>query len=889
MRWSRLLLVILAVVAVAGSVKAQTTCANLSKSSKDTIQTKFFSGKPGDTVRMPLFLKNDSIVTAFQFLIQFDTLTLRPAFKKDSVCDSTFQGSCVRYSVDSSYVGYVIADRFVRTQIIQTPLGDILDTITKFQASLFTGTRNVVAGSFLPQLDDYDSIPGGSAVIFYLKFVVNPAATHGQLAAFKFFESNIFTVNDTVFPPDTTFFNGCNTSQMVIAYTAAGDTVTQSVQIYPTFGVNGYFRVDTTTVLTPTISLTANPSSISSGQSSTLSWTMTNADSVVIVAVPSMTGFPQKFTSLTGSITVSPTATTTFTGTAYNGSSKTATAQATVTVGGTGGGPAVTFNPNLTTYTINQGETVSFQVTATGSSGQSISLSAGSPPNNATFAPTNPVLGTTSVTGTFSFTPDFNQQGGFTITFTGSTSLGSTQKSVLVVVNELQKDRLFSTSSPKQKPVGGLRGTSGIQFPINLISSKTVYGVQFDMDYPVNFVSIDSFTVTNRILDYVVYDNLGSTPGTVRVLTFGLQNDSVKSDVSSAILNAYMTLDSNAVPWTTYPISMRNGRESVNPDPNIGSLELQTDSGVVECDNPGDVNLDKIIDVADIVNIVSYIIGSFGLTGRQFATADLIVNDSVNVFDLVADINLIYGRPINPAPPAPSGRATVELAYNDMIGGNAEVMTVRSDLPQEVAGVQMDIGYDPNVVSLGVPHITPQAMNYVLQYKDYGSGKMTVLLYHPNPQKSAELLQAGIADLLRIPITAKADVRAGDKTKLRITQALLATPSAASIAVSGVDQNLPQGFELVQNYPNPFNPVTTIEYSLGYFEDGSAVKHVTLDVYNVLGQVVKRLVDSDRSPGSYREEWDATNLAGQRVSSGVYLYRLQVGHENQTKKMLLLK
>jgi hypothetical protein len=201
----------------------------------------------------------------------------------------------------------------------------------------------------------------------------------------------------------------------------------------------------------------------------------------------------------------------------------------------------------------------------------------------------------------------------------------------------------------------------------------------------------------------------------------------------------------------------------------------------------------------------------------------------------------------------------------------------------------MDIGYDPNVVSLGVPHITPQAMNYVLQYKDYGSGKMTVLLYHPNPQKSAELLQAGIADLLRIPITAKADVRAGDKTKLRITQALLATPSAASIAVSGVDQNLPQGFELVQNYPNPFNPVTTIEYSLGYFEDGSAVKHVTLDVYNVLGQVVKRLVDSDRSPGSYREEWDATNLAGQRVSSGVYLYRLQVGHENQTKKMLLLK
>jgi hypothetical protein len=410
------------------------------------------------------------------------------------------------------------------------------------------------------------------------------------------------------------------------------------------------------------------------------------------------------------------------------------------------------------------------------------------------------------------------------------------------------------------------------------------------MDYPSNFVSIDSFTVSNRILDYVVYDNLGSTPGTVRVLTFGLQNDSVKSDVSSAILYAYMTLDSNAVPWTSYPINMRNGRESVNPDPNVGSLELQTDSGVVECDNPGDVNLDKFIDVADIVNIVSSIIGTFSLTPRQFATADLITDAAVNVFDLVADINLIYGRPITPAPgqPAPGPQATVGLAYGDMSSGSADLLTVRSELPQQVAGVQMDIAYDPTSVTLGIPRVTRDAMNFVLQYKDFGNGKMRVLLYHPTGT-SSELLQAGAADLVSIPITAKADIRAGDKTKLRITQALLATPTAASIAVSGVDQTLPANFMLSQNYPNPFNPITTIEFSLGYFEDGSAVKHVNLEIYNVLGQLVKSLVDADRSPGSYREEWDATNLGGQRVSSGVYLYRLQVGNENQTKKMLLLK
>ncbi|MBI5266759.1 MAG: T9SS type A sorting domain-containing protein [candidate division Zixibacteria bacterium] len=887
MRWSKLLLVVLAVAAVAGPAHAQIRCANLPKSSKDTIQTKFFSGKPGDTVSMPFYLKNDSIVTTFQFLIQYDTTVLRPAFKKDSICDSTDQGNCVRYFIDSGYVGYTIADRFVRTQVISTPLGDVLDTITKFQASLFTGTRNVIAANFLPQLSDFDSIPKGGAVIFYLKFIVNPLATHGKLAAFKFFESDIFTVVDTVFPPDTTYYDGCNTSQMVIAYTGAGDTTTQSVQIYPTFGQNQLFRVDTSTVTNPTITLSANPTNISNGGTSVLSWTATNADSVVIRDVGAGHWVS---TSLVGTQSVSPSVTTTYTGTAYHGASKFATAQATVTVGTSTSCMSLSFTPSLQTYTINQGETVAFQVRASSSTtGQTVSLTASSLPNNATLSPTNPVVGTTTATGNFSFTPDFNQQGAFTVNFSGSAGCGSAQSSVLIVVNALEKDRLFSTSAPKQKPVGGLRGTPGIRFPINLISSKTVYGVQFDMDFPVNYVSIDSFTVTNRIADYVVYDNLGEFPGTVRVTTFGLQNDSVKTDVSSAILYAYMTLDSNAVPWTTYPINMRNGRESVNPDPNLGTLELQTDSGVVECDNPGDVNLDKIIDVGDLVNIVAYIIGNFGLTERQFATADLIVNDSVNVFDLVADINVIYGRPINPAPPAPAGRATVALAYNDIPSGSASFMTVHSDLPQNVAGVQMDIAYDPNSVALGIPHVSAPAMNYVLQYKDYGSGKMTVLLYHPNPQKYAELLQAGIADLVNIPLTAKADIRSGDKTKLRITQALLATPSAASIAVSGVEETLPQGFELEQNYPNPFNPVTTIEYSLGYFEDGAAVKHVTLEVYNVLGQMVKRLVDTDRSPGSYREEWDATNLSGQRVSSGVYLYRLQVGNESQTKKMLLLK
>ncbi|MCB2229824.1 right-handed parallel beta-helix repeat-containing protein [bacterium] len=97
------------------------------------------------------------------------------------------------------------------------------------------------------------------------------------------------------------------------------------------------------------------------------------------------------------------------------------------------------------------------------------------------------------------------------------------------------------------------------------------------------------------------------------------------------------------------------------------------------------------------------------------------------------------------------------------------------------------------------------------------------------------------------------------------------------------DLDLPYRFELSQNYPNPFNPVTTIEYSL------PERSHVTIEVYNILGQTVRTLVDREISAGTYRTVWDGTTGSGRRVASGVYLYRFKAGDHIETKKMLLLK
>lgn len=112
--------------------------------------------------------------------------------------------------------------------------------------------------------------------------------------------------------------------------------------------------------------------------------------------------------------------------------------------------------------------------------------------------------------------------------------------------------------------------------------------------------------------------------------------------------------------------------------------------------------------------------------------------------------------------------------------------------------------------------------------------------------------------------------------------------------VSGIDFSLsavldvghhgtPKMFALDQNHPNPFNPSTTIRYVV------PSTGHVTLSVYNMLGQKIRTLVDETKSAGAWDVVWNGRNEAGQLVASGVYLYKLQAGGRTSARKMTLLK
>ena len=92
-------------------------------------------------------------------------------------------------------------------------------------------------------------------------------------------------------------------------------------------------------------------------------------------------------------------------------------------------------------------------------------------------------------------------------------------------------------------------------------------------------------------------------------------------------------------------------------------------------------------------------------------------------------------------------------------------------------------------------------------------------------------------------------------------------------------------YELIGNYPNPFNPDTTISFSIG--ADGSSL--VTIEIFNIKGQLVKILVNDKYEPGQHTVMWNGKDDRNNLVVSGIYFYRMKTNDFQEIKKMVLMK
>jgi hypothetical protein len=111
-----------------------------------------------------------------------------------------------------------------------------------------------------------------------------------------------------------------------------------------------------------------------------------------------------------------------------------------------------------------------------------------------------------------------------------------------------------------------------------------------------------------------------------------------------------------------------------------------------------------------------------------------------------------------------------------------------------------------------------------------------------------------------------------------VALARAAGTSENTLGVGVYKEQIPSIYSLAQNYPNPFNPTTTIEFTV------PTRSHIVLEIFNVLGQAVARLVDEERPAGSYKVQYDGSGL-----SSGVYIYRVSSGSTILSKSMVLVK
>ncbi|NUO78581.1 Ig-like domain-containing protein, partial [candidate division KSB1 bacterium] len=105
-----------------------------------------------------------------------------------------------------------------------------------------------------------------------------------------------------------------------------------------------------------------------------------------------------------------------------------------------------------------------------------------------------------------------------------------------------------------------------------------------------------------------------------------------------------------------------------------------------------------------------------------------------------------------------------------------------------------------------------------------------------------------------------------------------------TVSVAEEEERAPEAFNLAQNYPNPFNPSTAISYRLS-----APKQHVSLAIYDLLGQRIRTLVEQVQSAGDYVVQWEGRNDLGQPVTSGSYLYTLKTDSFTETRRMLLLR
>jgi len=270
---------------------------------------------------------------------------------------------------------------------------------------------------------------------------------------------------------------------------------------------------------------------------------------------------------------------------------------------------------------------------------------------------------------------------------------------------------------------------------------------------------------------------------------------------------------------------------------------------------------------------------SVAVSPSETTTYTLISRGAKNDTSTVT-VELLDADKLNRAYKRKTSTSTNERGYYGDLAVDGDLNTAWISGNQNSVWISVDMGKDINVnrVKINWGHI--YAVTYQIQLlSESGTTSVVYVTTKGDGEIDDVTGLSGKGRYLRLVALKRSSTDSGYILK---EFEIFGTLNPTTIEYSH-DWLIPLKNNLAQNYPNPFNPSTTIEYSIS-INLNTPSAHVSLVVYDVLGRQVDTLVDENKSNGRYQVVFD-----GNKLSSGIYFYKLSAGSYTQTNKMILVQ
>lgn len=438
---------------------------------------------------------------------------------------------------------------------------------------------------------------------------------------------------------------------------------------------------------------------------------------------------------------------------------------------------------------------------------------------------------------------------------------------------------VYSTDPPPPPPAEGdsliipsaIFNSGAAMIPVMTQLSQPIKGATIPLAIP-NGVVVDSISRIGLITedwDYTLID-IKPDSGFVFVALLNSLGEIIPEDTTTLFNLYYHFFNASCaaetyISWDTTLMGNPSRQltfSNISATPIYPGFDVARDMITVLPFVKGDVNNDGVVDVEDIINMIDYMFRG-GAPCSNFNATD-INGDCLgpDVADIVMLIDYQFRGGNPPECGCLVGKAVSNESFSDRVKLFAEqkenqtILTLSSEI--DLKGLELTLTGNGS----GIPIGSLNELNL-----EYGTidNQLRVGLFD---MAGLKLIKSGQYQILTL------------EGEYEIVSAIAADLdfNSLGVMVSAKPGELPDKYDLSQNYPNPFNPTTEIMLSL------PEKTNLTLNIYNIQGQLVTTLAEGEFEAGVHRFSWSADNFA-----SGVYLYKVISDNYTASKKMLLIK